>query len=388
MHRGWTRHCTRVVVARVVVAMVVVGLVAACGTRTGDRSAGQRESDQAAVDAAVRSLVDAGAVAAVAQVREGDTVIDAAAGTVSADDGAAARVDQPVRIVSVTKSMVAAMVMQLVDEGRLTLDDVVQDRLPGVLTAAPEPIRLATLLDHTSGLPNYLDAMDRTSLEAITAGADDRFTDAQLVATAQTLPWEKVGAFSYSNTNYVLAGMIIEQVTGTSVAENLQDRVFTPLGMTRTTYPTSAAMPADGLSGYVTNGTERAEVTDYDPSIWSSSGAVVSTVGDVNTFFRALWEGRVVPSELAERMRKTGRSSYGGGILARADSCQMVPGLALRKVYGQRGNGFGYKMMSFSSPDGVRQVTLAWTTTAVDPADDPLEPVAQAALDAGLETTC
>lgn len=384
VHRGWARG-----VAAAVGLTLVVGLGAGCGTQAqGGRAAGQQESKQASVDAAVRSLVDAGAVAAVAQVRDGDATIEAAAGSTSTGGSEPAQADQPVRIASVTKSMVAVVVLQLVNEGLLTLDDVVQDRLPGVLTAAPEPIRLATLLDHTSGVPNYLDAVDRNSVASIVRGANEKFTDAQLVAASQTLPWGKIGSFGYSNTNYVLAGMIIEKVTGRDVAENLRERLFTPLEMTSTTYPTTATMPAHGLSGYLLDGDERTDVTDYDPSLWSSSGAVVSTVGDLNVFFRALWQGRVVPAALVEQMRKTGRSSYGDGILARADACQAIPFVGLRKVYGQRGNGFGYKTMAFSSPDGVRQVTLAWTTTAADPADDSLEKVAQAALDAGLKTTC
>ncbi|WP_052077362.1 serine hydrolase domain-containing protein [Rhodococcoides fascians] len=334
------------------------------------------------VQAALDALVDAGSVAAVAQVRDGENSWSGAAGLVERDGTEAASADDPVRIASVTKSMVAAVVLQLVNERKLQLDQPVDELLPGLL---PKPVTVRQLLDHTSGIPDYLVGFD--SAEQIAARSADSVTDDELISQAMAMPWPTApgSTFTYSNTNYVLLGRIAADLDGKSIGQSLQDRIFDPLGMTDTTYPTDAAIADDALHGYTLENGTYTDVTVYDASIWSSGAAVVSTVGDMNTFFRGLFDGTLIPQNLIDEMQVLTPSAYGLGLLLGGDACN--PG-AGELVFGQRGNGFGYRTFQFSSPDGHRQVSLAWTTAAPNPAADPLEQPATNALITGLASTC
>ncbi|MDJ0411875.1 serine hydrolase domain-containing protein [Rhodococcoides fascians] len=334
------------------------------------------------VQAALDALVDAGSVAAVAQVRDGEDSWSGAAGLVERDGTEPAAADDPVRIASVTKSMVAAVVLQLVDEGKLQLDQRVDELLPGLLSKSAT---VRQLLDHTSGIPDYLTGLD--TAQQIASRADDSVTDDELISKASAMPWtsEPGQEFSYSNTNYVLLGRIVADLDGKPVGQSLQDRIIEPLQMTDTTYPTDADIAGDALHGYVLENGIYTDVTDYDASIWSSGAAVVSTVGDLNTFFRALFDGMLIPQNLIDEMQVLTPSAYGLGLLLGGDACNPGSG---ELVFGQRGNGFGYSTLAFASPDGERQVALSWTSAAPDPATDPLFQYASAALIAGLESTC
>ncbi|MFY2787660.1 serine hydrolase domain-containing protein [Rhodococcus sp. MALMAid1271] len=364
-------------------------LVSGC-TSSDEPSAGQAATTTTSsgnirtddVQAALDALVDAGSVAAVAQVRDGEASWSGAAGLVERGGTEPASADAPVRIASVTKPMVAAAVLQLVDEGKLQLDQPVEELLPGLL---PKPVTVRQLLDHTSGLPDYLNGFD--SAAAISARSSDIVTDDELIADALSLPWttEPGSEFVYSNTNYVVLGRIVADLDGTTIGQSLQDRIFDPLAMTATTYPTDAAIADDALHGYVLENGSYTDVTDYDASIWSSGAAVVSTVGDLNTFFRGLLDGTLIPANLVQEMQVVSPSGYGLGLLLGGDACNPGSG---ELVFGQRGNGFGYSTLAFASPDGQRQVALTWTSTAADPATDPLYEYASAALITGLESTC
>ena len=347
---------------------------------TTTTSSGNIRTDD--VQAALDALVVAGSVAAVAQVRDGEASWSGAAGLVERGGTEPASADAPVRIASVTKPMVAAAVLQLVDEGKLQLDQPVEELLPGLL---PKPVTVRQLLDHTSGLPDYLNGFD--SAAAISARSSDIVTDDELIADALSLPWttEPGSEFVYSNTNYVVLGRIVADLDGTTIGQSLQDRIFDPLAMTATTYPTDAAIADDALHGYVLENGSYTDVTDYDASIWSSGAAVVSTVGDLNTFFRGLFDGTLIPANLVQEMQVVSPSGYGLGLLLGGDACNPGSG---ELVFGQRGNGFGYSTLAFASPDGQRQVALTWTSTAADPATDPLYEYASAALITGLESTC
>ncbi|KQU54050.1 hypothetical protein ASG84_23775 [Rhodococcus sp. Leaf278] len=184
--------------------------------------------------AALDALGDAGSVAAVAQVRDGESSWSGAAGLVERGATEPASADDPVRIASVTKAMVAAVVLQLVDEGTMQLDQPVDELLPGLLT---KPVTVRQLLDHTSGIPDYLVGFD--SADQISSRATTAVTDDQLIAQALAMPWtsEPGQGFSYSNTNYVVLGKIVADLDGKSVGQSLQDRIFDPLDMTATTYP-------------------------------------------------------------------------------------------------------------------------------------------------------
>ncbi len=141
------------------------------------------------------------------------------------------------------------------------------------------------------------------------------------------------GGWSYSNTNYVVAGMIIEKVTGHPYAEEIERRILRPLGLRSTSLPgASPALPPPSGRGYMRfrgEGTRTAlhDVTDLSPTTAWAAGEMVSSVDDLNTFYRALLRGRVVPGRQLEEMlttvetgnRDVGR--YGLGIAAQRLTC-------------------------------------------------------------------
>ena len=274
-------------------------------------------------------LIAAGAPAAVIEVREGEEAWSHSVGVESIASELPARADQTFRIASLTKPMLAAIVLQLVDEGRVGLDDPVAAHLPGPLDAAPAPVTVRMLLDHTSGIPEYVDVLTNGAQEITSALATAR-TDAQLLELATARPWsfEPGARFEYSNSNYIALTMLVEQVTGLGLAELVQERIAEPLGLSRTRLPDDERLGPSHLDGYWVEGSLRVNVTLQQASLWSGAGGIESNAADVNTFLRALMQGVVVPPELLGEMLALGPEGYGLGVQGRVDAC--APGDAVR----------------------------------------------------------
>ncbi|MET0296781.1 MAG: serine hydrolase domain-containing protein [Microbacterium sp.] len=362
-------------------AVLLAGCTSPAPEATGQAPSGAHLDP--ASTAALESLLDAGATAAVIDIRDGDEHVTAAFGTV--DGEVAAEPDDQLRIASVTKTMTATVIMQLVEEGEFTLDTAVDDVVPGLLDS-PEPVTVRQLLNHTSGLPDYFDVLV-PDVAAYHAAVDVEHEPSDLIAEAQARPWSAAPgtAFSYSNANYVALGLLAEEVTGEELPELMRSRIFEPLGLDRTEYPTSPALPDGALRGSVLDGDETVDTSDGSPSIWGAGAAVTSTAGDVGTFFQALFAGELVSAESVQEMQAVGAEGYGLGILAGGDACGAQP---VELVFGQRGNGIGYRVMAFGSPDGDRFVTVGWAGGTFDPATDPTVPPANDALVAALAATC
>ncbi|WP_338887624.1 serine hydrolase [Rhodococcus sovatensis] len=196
------------------------------------------EDAQTVVDA----LVTQGAPAAVIELRDGTSEWQGAAGVVERGSEEHASANDPIRIASITKSMVAAVVLQLVAEGALELETRIDEVLPGLL---PKPVTIRQLLDHTSGLPNYLDSLVPPDAQGLLDAADTEYTDDQLLQTALAKPWplEPGAEFDYSNTNYVVLGMVVDELDGVIIAESLRQRIFEPCRWIRRATPPSRRCP-------------------------------------------------------------------------------------------------------------------------------------------------
>jgi D-alanyl-D-alanine carboxypeptidase len=137
----------------------------------------------------------------------------------------------------ITKTFVATVVLQLVDEGRLRLEDSVDTHLPGLVEDGRE-ITVRQLLNHTSGVPDYF-------ATCISGGPNRAWTPHELVAVSSRGPRGEPGRWAYSNTNYVLLGLVIEAVAGTSVERELARRIIEPLDL-QSTGSSNAAPVARG----------------------------------------------------------------------------------------------------------------------------------------------
>jgi D-alanyl-D-alanine carboxypeptidase len=271
-----------------------------------------------------------------------------------------------VRVGSITKTVVATAVLQLVGEGRVRLTDRVQDRLPGLLPYA-EPITVRQLLQHTSGIPHTerwesLPEVDTTRWqhqspdETIRKGTEGK-----------PLSFPPGQGVEYSNTNYAVLGKLVEEVTGRPLHAELQRRVLDRAGMRDSYLPyryTRVDRPA--ARGYEwLHGPDAAptDVTDYEMSRFWASGNLVSTVDDLNRFFRALLTGGLLPAAQLAEMRATVPSGVAGlefglGLMR----IPLPPGCAAPEIWGFNGSVPGYHTWSMHSPDAGRQLTVAVNT--------------------------
>jgi len=234
-----------------------------------------------------------------------------------------------IRIGSATKSFVATVVLQLAAEGRLSLDDTVARWLPGVVTGNGNDgtkITVRELLQHTSGIYDYQNALPW--LQTAQGYRAHRFRSAiprQLVAIAMRhRPLFPPGTgWSYSSTNYILLGMIINKVTGQNWAEQVRDRIIVPLGLRHTFAPGAwPYLPAPHADAYqqFTPGGPLTDTTVFDPTWADAAGAIISTPADLDRFFRALVTGHLLPPAERAEMETTvatppgGWSRYGLGL--------------------------------------------------------------------------
>src|SRR4051794_30865069 len=269
------RRGTLLVAAVVALTMVAASLTppAVAATRPSIASAQlQQLLDQ---------IVAGGAPGAIGLVRQGDTTVRAASGTADLGTHRAMSVGDRFRVGSITKSFVATVVLQLVGEGRLSLDDSVARWLPGLVPNGRH-ITVRQLLNHTSGLFSYTD--DPRVLAPYLQQHNSHFVwrPRQLVAIATSHPplFPPGTAWAYSNTNYVLLGLIVERATGTDLGRQLRQRIFDPLRLRDTSFPViTGRIPGRHAHGYanVTPGAPLTDTTELGTSWAWAAGSIVST---------------------------------------------------------------------------------------------------------------
>ncbi|WP_020668960.1 serine hydrolase domain-containing protein [Amycolatopsis nigrescens] len=372
---------------KVVAGVAVAGLVAGATASTAPAVAAERPGDP--VPAAIEALVRGGFPGAVAYSRDGERVRHAAAGVANLATGEPARTGHRFRIASNTKAFVATVLLQLVGEGELSLDDSVEKWLPGVVRGPgyhASEITVRQLLGHTSGIhdpldPDFFDPYLEDGDRGYVYPPDEVIRKSLVDPPSQQKP-------TYSNTNYLLVGKIIERVTGHSVSRELRERILWPLGLHDTSFPiVDPFLHGPHLHGYNRDGT--VDLTVFSPSYDWTAGALVSTVDDLAKFHRALFDGRLLAPEQQRALRTVtagdGNVAYGLGVERWELPCQNGQS---RTVWGNSGAGPGYYSLSFTSEDGARQVVIALNSydLAVEIANRPGElpwptPPAPALLD-------
>lgn len=276
------------------------------------------------------------------------------------------------RLGSATKTYVAVVVLQLADEGRLSLDSTVEQLLPGVVTGAGNDGRTVTvrdLLRHTSGLPEYLpEVLPDPSPEGYYANRWRTYRPEQLVASAMRHPpvFPAGGGWAYSNTNYVLAGMIVERVTGRPWEQQVHERILRPLGLRDTDTPgTSPHLPHPHAADYqqfTPDGPLVDTSVPYRPFDSGADGSMTGTARDTNRFLRALVGGRLLPpARYAEMLATVPVPQDDGHPAGTRDGLGVfVTPLSCGGGYlGHGGNGFGYSVRLAVTTDGRRAVTVA-----------------------------
>ena len=260
------------------------------------------------------------------------------------------KADQRFRVGSVTKTFTATIVLQLVDEGKLGLSSTLEDHLPGVVPRGKE-ITIRQLLQHQSGLVNYTDYPPW--LKGANRSPTTRPIDLLRFVGSKPLVFEPGTRWSYSNTNYIALGLVIEQVTGRSYAEELERRLFQPLELDATELPQTRRLPDLDDGG-------------FNPNIAWAAGAIVSNVRDLSRFYSALLSGRILSSASLAKMKETvgagGGTGSGLGIFSAGVRCG--------RSWGHGGQILDYSTSVGSSERGDRVgVTSVYPTVPDTPPD-------------------
>jgi CubicO group peptidase (beta-lactamase class C family) len=278
----------------------------------------------------------------VALIRDGKTVLQKGYGLANLEADSPATAETVYRIGSLTKMFTAALVMRLVEEGKVGLDDPIVKHLPD-LPKGYEKVTVRHLLSHTSGIPNY------TDLPEFWPRARERGTAKAMIEMAAKAKPDFVPGkgWNYSNTGYIVLGELVVKLRGKPYAQVLSDEITKPLKLTRTRYSNLGVVVPQRAAGY-TAGPRNADYLDMG---WpGSAGALESTVGDLVTFLTNLAPGYLKPPTVATMQRVEAPAKdyglgfavgklkghkmvfHGGGIPGFAAFCAEVPDLKVGVV--------------------------------------------------------
>ncbi|SDN03634.1 serine hydrolase domain-containing protein [Allokutzneria albata] len=352
---------------------LAVALLAVPGTATA------AEQERPELQAAMQAVVDAGFSGMQLRVHDERGEWVGSAGVRKLGSTAKPPTNGRFWAGSSTKTFTATVVLQLVAEGKVGLDAPAADYLPQF--GLDRRITVRMLLQHTSGLFNYTGEYypDGTFVPGIPATGkewvDNRFhtyRPEELVRLALSKPARFAPGtdFNYTNTNYTLAGLLIENVTGRSYAEEMQRRILRPLGLRGTVVPGArSTLPGPHSHGYYryqdSGEWKTVDVTHQNLSLLFAAGDMISTTEDLRTFFSALQGGKLLPAPLLAEMRKPDpKIGYGLGVFVQ----DLGPGCGT-VLHHNGGPPGGYGALMYSSPDGRKTLTASVTT-----GDHPMNP--------------
>jgi D-alanyl-D-alanine carboxypeptidase len=362
---------------------VVLAVLAVAGSATATAGSGGGY-DRAALQRDADAIVAVGVSGVQARVTGGDGHghLVATSGVADIETGRPVPPDGYFRIGSTNKTLVATVALQLVGEGELTLEDTVEQWLPGVVQGNGNDggrITIRHLLQHTSGIHDGNYPSKGGSAEEYYEHRYEIHTPEEIVAAAMThepdfAPGER---WSYSNTGYVVLGMIIERVTGQPWHGAVHDRIIDPLGLRHTIWPgTSPTLPRPHARGYerFAPGEDLVDTTELIDA--DASGGYLSTTADLDRFVRALFDGTLLPEPLLAEMQRTvpvdeeteqvwPGARYGLGMFSRPLACggtAWIPG----------GDQIGYRTRLGITEDGSRSAVVSMSTQLDDSFDSAL----------------
>jgi D-alanyl-D-alanine carboxypeptidase len=267
----------------------------------------------------------AGFPGAIAGVWSPDITWIGTTGTVGTGQDQPPAPDDHTRVGSLTKTITATILLQLVQEQKVSLDDPIGKYVEGIPN---NEATLRQLADMTSGIPIY--SAQQTFQDALYAKPQAPWTPTQLISYIRDVKpdFPPGKGWEYDNTNYVLLGMVIEKVTGAPIAKVYQDRIFGPLQMTDTSFPNdSTVLPEPYLSGVTNQGQptgKTADSTHWNPSSAYTAGAIISTFNDLKKWADALFTGKGILDPATQQLRRdsiirnippnTAQAGYGIGI--------------------------------------------------------------------------
>lgn len=360
-----------------VVGLAAVALAAtafagpAQASRGTSPAAPGHQATRAAMDAAVR----AGVPGITAEARVGGAVWKSASGVGDLETGAARGRHDRFRVGGITDTFVATVLLQMEAERKLSLDDTVERHLPGLVRGNGNDGREITvrqLLNHTSGLFDYFADPEYVAAHVLGDGYfqhryDTLPHETRVRVALSHEPLFAPGArHSFSNTNDVLAALIVEKAGGRSYEDEVRDRIIRPLGLKATSNPgTATRLPRPSSRAYsklfLAEPDRVDDVTEVNGSQGWGNSDIISSAGDLNRFYNALMRGRLLPPEQLKEMKTTvdnpdfPGSSYGLGIERLTLGC----GTAL---WYHDGGMVGWLSLAAMTEDGRHQLTFNYNS--------------------------
>lgn len=351
-----TVRTTLVAATAVALSLALAGPAFAAAPAGGDH-----ERTREAIEAAVKD----GVPGVTATARTGHDVWATTAGVGNLKTDRPRSVHDRYRVGSITKTFVSTVLLQLEAEGRLSLDDKVAKWLPGTVRGNGHDgrrITLRQLLNHTSGIFDYTADDDFVRTYFLKDGFFEHRYDTEepeelvAVAMAHKPDFAPGTSWNYSNTNYVLAGMVIEKATGRPYGDEVRRRIVKPLSLkatsvpgTRVTVPGPSSRAYSKLAETATGPTY--DVTKLNPSLAFSAGEMISDSSDLNRFYSALLRGKLLPPKQLKEMKTTvpveviPNAGYGLGLIDRKLSCGV-------HVWGHGGGIHGSNSEAVTTADG------------------------------------
>ncbi|GAA2435481.1 serine hydrolase domain-containing protein [Actinomadura vinacea] len=355
-----------------VAAALAVGLTAFAPPAQADPQV--MSFDAAKLRVTLDATHEAGMYGLYSAVRQDDDAWKGASGVADVRTRRPVRPDMQHRVGSVTKTFTATAVLQLAEQGRLQLDAPIAQYLPGTVPGERgQQVTVRMLLNHTSGIADFV-RFAFPSLQRLSPESLDRHRFRTLRADrlikwgVESPPTNAPGAsWAYSNTNYIILGQLLEEVTGVKAETYIQKNVIRPAGLKKTYFPTEPAIYGDHSRMYEAlyrHAEPPREYSVFNMSWIGVAGALVSTTDDLNTFYRALLTGKLIGRGALTEMQSTvpvqdanGNTlmNYGLGLYSMEMPCGTF--------WGHDGVVFGSGTQVLSSVDGRRQLALGFNLT-------------------------
>jgi D-alanyl-D-alanine carboxypeptidase len=311
-----------------------------------------------AVQQALDQAVATGVPGIAYLIRDGARTTVLTSGKADVSTGRPITANDRFRIASISKTYLATVVLQLEAEHRLDLDAPISRWLPRLLPDGHK-ITARQLLGHTSGLFDYAEDARFTYLTDPLRVWDP--VDLVRLGASHPRAFRPGTGFLYSNTGYIVLGLLVERITGQRLEHVVGRRILRPLSLRHTYFATGPSIAGRHAHGYTVDATGLRDITDIDASHTWAAGALIATVGDVATFFQALFAGRVLPARQLTEMkqfRDIGEDvGYGLGLMRQQYACAVV--------LGHTGGGVGFSTDSAQTIDGTQQAVVFVNTEAV-----------------------
>ncbi|MFF0574213.1 serine hydrolase domain-containing protein [Streptosporangium saharense] len=329
----------------------------------------ERALDRAGLEETLTAIRDAGMYGVYSSVRDGRQEWDGAAGIADVETGRPVRPGMRHRVGSITKTFTAVAILQQAGKGRVDLDAPVARYLPRLLPAdLGRKVTVRMLLNHTSGIGDYVVGAFPSLAQGSAASLDEErlrvIRPEELVRLGVAAPrtGEPGQNWSYSNTNYVIAGLLLERVTGESAQRYITREVIQRAGLRETSFPRTPVIPGPHSRAYESFYgliDPPRDYSVYDMSWAHTAGAIVSTTGDLDRFYRVLLGGGLLPRAQLAQMRTTVPVTDGqGNVLMNYGLGIYAQDLPCGRFWGHDGGVFGMGTFSLSSQDGRRQISL------------------------------